>query len=206
MGEDAGQGIPWRPGRERAAGSPPAAHRERIPKSLEDLIILLLGPSANPMPSPSHLQAEMFMLAQVNPKFRPLIRFERSRDGPYSDRLREASSKPAGRAGAYELDPAGRLRLTEAGRRMFDERAAEAGPDGKLASLLIAVDVIRMLYDKMTADEVAFLIYDTYPEVADRSGAGGAFEDAAVRRRLADSLLKKDLIVPERWSEMVAGG
>ena len=41
---------------------------------------------------------------------------------------------------------------------------------------------------------------------ADRSGAGGAFEDAAVRRRLADSLLKKDLIVPERWSEMVAGG
>ena len=89
---------------------------------------------------------------------------------------------------------------------MFDERVAEAGPDGKLASLLIAVDVIRMLYDKMSADEVAFLICDTYPEESDRSGAGGAFEDAAVRRRLADSLLKKDLIVPERWSEMVAGG
>ena len=90
MDGEAGQGIPWRPERERAAGSRPAADRERIPESLEDLIILLLGPSASPMPSHSHLQAEMFMLAQVNPKFRPLIRFERSRDGPYSDRLREA--------------------------------------------------------------------------------------------------------------------
>lgn len=62
-----------------------------------------------------------------------------------------------------------------------------------------------MLYDKMSVEELLFLICDTCPEEVDDSDARHAFRDALVRRRLADSLLEKDLITPNRRSEMLAG-
>ena len=146
------------------------------------------------------------MLAKSNPKLGPLIGFERRYDGPYSARLRDASFEPFHRAGAYGIDRAGRLHLTEEGRKIFDKKVADAGPRSKLADLLIVAEMIRMVYDKMSVAELLLLICDTYPEEADRSGMRGAFEDASARRRLADSLLKKDLITPERRSELIANG
>ena len=174
--------------------------------TLEDLVILLLGSSPNPMPSSHHLQKEMFMLAKAAPKIGPLIGFERGRDGPYSARLRDASFEPSRRAGAYRIDRADRLHLTEEGRKIFDKRAADAGPRSRLADLIVVAEMIRMVYDKLSVDELLLLICDTYPEEVDRSGAQGAFGDASVRRRLADSLLKKDLITPERRAKLIAGG
>ena len=174
--------------------------------ALEDLIILLLGSSPNPMPSRWHLQKEMFVLAQTNPKLFPLIGFEPHYSGPYSYRLQEASLEPFYRAGAYKADRAGRLRLTEAGKRVFDKKVSDAGPRSKLASLLIVAGVVRMMYDKMSAEELLFLICDTYPDGVERSDARCVLGDAPARRRLADSLLKKELITPSRWSEMVADG
>ena len=184
----------------------PAREAGILVNALEELIILLLGSSPNPLPSRWHLQKELFMLAQVNPKLGPLIGFEPRYDGPYSLHLREVSLEPFRRVGAYGVDSAGRMRLTEAGRSMFDKKAADAGPQSRLASLLAAAEVIRMLYDRMSVEELLFLICDTYPEEADCSDRRYAFRDASVRRRLADSLLKKDLITLNRWDEMVADG
>lgn len=173
-------------------------------KAIEDLIILLLGSSPGPPPSSWHLQKETFMLTEANPKLLPLLGFERQYDGPRPPLLQEASLEPSYRAGAYKFDRAGRMILTEAGKKIFDEKVADAGPRSKLADLLIVAEVIRMLYDKMSVEELLFLICDTYPEGVDDSDVRYAFRDASVRR-LADSLLKKDLITPNRRSEMLAG-
>ena len=174
--------------------------------ALEDLIILLLGSSPNPLPSRYHLQKEMFMLAKANPKLEPLIGFERHYNGPYSARLQDASFEPFYRAGAYRIDRAGRMHLTEEGRKIFNKKVSDAGPQSKLTDLLIVAEVIRMVYDKLSVDELLFLIYSTYPEEAEHSNIRDAFKDASVRRRLADSLLKKYLITPERRSELIANG
>ena len=174
--------------------------------ALEDLIILLLGSSPNPMPSRGHLQKEMFMLAKANPKLGPLIGFESHYNGPYSPRLQEASFEPFHRAGAYKVDGAGRLSLTEEGKRIFDKKVSDAGPQSKLADLLIVAEMIRMLYDKLSVDELLFLIYKTYPEETEHSNIRGYFKDDSVRRRLADSLLKKEMITPGRRDELIANG
>ena len=191
-----------------AARAAPAIPRERIPvNALEDLIILLLGSSPNPMPSRWHLQKEMYVLARASPKLGPLICFEPHYNGPYSHRLQEASSEPFHRAGAYRIDRAGRMRLTEEGRRIFDEKVADAGPQSKLADLLIVAEMIRMLYDKLSVDELLFLICSTYPEETGHSNMRDSlFKDDSVRRRLADSLLKKDMITQGRHGELIAGG
>ena len=52
--------------------------------ALEDLIILPLDSSPNPMPSRWHLQKEMYILARASPKLGPLICFEPHHSGPYS--------------------------------------------------------------------------------------------------------------------------
>ena len=174
--------------------------------ALEDLIILLLGSSSNPMPSRWHLQKEMFMLAKANPKLEPLIYFEPHYNGPYSSRLQEASFEPFHRAGAYKVDGDGKMHLTEEGRRIFDKKVADAGPQSKLADLLIVAEMIRMLYDKLSVDELLFLIYNTYPEETEHSNIRDSFKDDSVRRRLADSLLKKDMITQGRHGELIAGG
>lgn len=174
--------------------------------AIEDLIILLLGSSPNPMPSRWHLQKEMFMLAKANPKLGPLIGFEPHYNGPYSYRLQEALFEPFHRAGAYRVDGAGRMRLTEEGKRIFDKKVADAGPQSKLADLLIVAEMIRMLYDKLSVDELLFLIYKTYPEETEHSNIRDFFKDDSVRRRLADSLLKKDMITQGRRDELIANG
>ena len=51
--------------------------------ALEDLIILPLDSSPNPMPSRWHLQKGMYVLARASPKLGPLICFEPHRSGPY---------------------------------------------------------------------------------------------------------------------------
>ena len=174
--------------------------------AIEDLIILLLGSSPNPMPSRCHLQKEMFVLAKANPKLGSLIGFESHYNGPYSYRLQEASFEPFHRAGAYRVDGAGRMRLTEEGKRIFDKKVADAGPQSKLADLLIVAEMIRMLYDKLSVDELLFLIYKTYPEETEHSNIRDFFKDDSVRRRLADSLLKKDMITQGRRDELIANG
>ena len=175
--------------------------------ALEDLIILLLGSSPNPMPSRGHLQKEMFMLAKANPKLGPLIGFEPHYNGPYSPRLQEALFEPFHRAGAYKVDGAGRMSLTEEGKRIFDKKVSDAGPQSKLADLLIVAEMIRMLYDKLSVDELLFLICSTYPEETGHSNMRDSlFKDDSVRRRLADSLLKKDMITQGRHGELIAGG
>ena len=146
------------------------------------------------------------MLAKANPRLDPLISFESHYNGPYSARLQEASFEPFHRAGAYKVDREGRMHLTEEGRRVFDKKVADAGPQSKLADLLIVAEMIRMLYDKLSVDELLFLIYNTYPEETGHSNIRDSFKDASVRRRLADSLLKKEMITPERRDELIADG
>ena len=146
------------------------------------------------------------MLAKANPKLGPLIGFEPHYNGPYSPRLQEASFEPFHRAGAYKVDGAGKMRLTEEGKRIFDKKVADAGPQSKLADLLIVAEMIRMLYDKLSVDELLFLIYNTYPEETEHSNIRGCFKDDSVRRRLAGSLLEKDMITPGRRDELIANG
>lgn len=174
---------------------------------VEEMIILLLGSHPGPIPSAEHLQKEMFMLTQANPKLAPLFRFEDGRRGPHSARLRDASLEPLHYGDAYEVDGRGRIHLTAAGRRAYDGMAGGAADGAGPADLIDVANLTRHVYDKLAVDELLLVVCDYYyAEHAGSSAAPGWRPGKRARRRLADSLLGKDFITPERHGELIAGG
>lgn len=170
------------------------------------MIIVLLGSHAGPIPSAEHLQKEMFVLTKANPKLAPLFRFESHYKGPYSARLGEASLEPLHYGNAFEVGRRGSIRLAAAGQQAYDDMAARAPNGTKLRDLINVANLTRHIYDKLTVDELLFLVCDFYPEHTDLSNVQDRYKSPATRRRLADSLLKKEIITQERHEELIAGG
>ena len=169
------------------------------------MIIVLLGSHQGPIPSAEHLQKEMFVPAKANPKLAPLLRFESRPHGPYSARLDDASTGQLRCGEARKVDETGGMRLTAAGRRAYDGMLANAQYGAKLGDPTDVANLTGHVYDSLTVDELLFLIRDYYPEHADPAGSCKC-KTPAVRRQLADSLLKKEIVTPGRYLELIAGG
>lgn len=172
-------------------------------RAVEQLIILLLGSSPGPIPSAEHLQKEAFILSQVNPKLAPLLRFEAHHRGPYSARLQEVSQDPLYHEHEYAINAGGSMELTAAGKKKYDEIVSSSGAQEMYDDLVIAANLIRHMYDRLTVDELLFLICDKYPEYTSKSGVRDKYKDPDTRRRLATSLIKKEIITGGRFEELV---
>lgn len=172
-------------------------------KDLEQLVMLLLGSAPGPIPSAEHLQKEAFVLTQVNPKLSSLLRFENHYRGPYSARLQEVSLDPLYYEQAYVVKADGKIEMTVKGKKQYEKMIGD-GSEGEYDDIVIAASMVRDMYDRLTVDELLFLIYDTYPAYTSKSNVHDRYKDPDTRRRLATSLVKKDLITQGRFKELIA--
>ena len=63
--------------------------------------------------------------------------------------------------------------------------------------------LVREMYDKLSRDELLFLIYITYPEFREKSKVSEKLLAPREKKRLASALLKKGIITKKRYEEIV---
>lgn len=171
----------------------------------EDYILLLLGAGERSIPTPEHLQKEMFLLCEAFPKAKELFQFEKHYEGPYSQSLQEQAENPFHRSDAYGFDSSRRLQLTESGRRQFNALLQKNHSNDRVVKLLQNMKLIRDVYDRLTRDEILLLIYVTYPKYTEFSEVYEKLVgDPVVRKALADGLLVKGVITEDRYKEIIA--
>ena len=169
---------------------------------IERYLVLLLGVVDRPIPSREHVQKELFILSKAYPKASEFLRFERHYKGPFSPDVSELIENPSYYVGAFTIDRSGRCSLTEEGRKIYEKIVQENRENARFKELLAVMKTIRELYDRLSKDELLFLIYASYPEYKERSIF---FEKLLSKRRaLAESLLKKGLITEKRFEELTS--
>ena len=167
---------------------------------IERYILLLLGVVDRPIPSILHLEKEIFILSNFNPKIKEFIHFEKHYEGPYSQEIKELVECPLYFSSAWEIEN-GEIKITEKGKELFKKLVQQFKDDPKFIRMLEAIKIIRKLYDKLSREELLLLIYITYPEYREKSKI---FDEIYKKRKeIAESLLEKGLITEERYKEIV---
>jgi len=170
---------------------------------VERYIILLLGVVDRPIPSIWHLEKELFILSKSNPIVQKFLEFERHYHGPYSQVLKEVVEEPIHFENAFILDKDG-IHLTSYGKKIFNKLVEENRENKKFMEFLHALKLIRNLYDKLSVEELLFLIYITYPEFTKLSSISDRLLKNKVKRhQILRSLLRKGIITEKRYKELV---
>lgn len=172
---------------------------------VEEYIVFLLGIEDKSCPTIWHLQKEIFILTNMNPKAKPLFNFVKHYEGPYSQMLQDSLKEPMYYEEAFETKQNGEICLTDQGRKIFADIKNKYAHDDRFSLLLHNLKLIRGIYDKLSKEELLFLIYITYPDYIQFSNAYDRLvRDEEKRKQLSRSLLKKGLITAERYEELIA--
>jgi len=173
---------------------------ENLIENIERYIILLLGVEEKPIPSIFHLEKELFILSKANPNVAKNLQFVPHSYGPYSDVIRNLVDDSY-----YIAVNNGRIYLNDAGKKMYEElvKTSEEKGNPRFKQFLAMLKMIRKIYDKLSTDELLFLIYITYPEFRENS----VYYEELIKKKemLASSLLRKGLITKQRYLEIVGG-
>jgi len=172
-------------------------------KVVEEYIISLLGVADKPLPSEWHLQKEFFILTKMNPNVQNLLNFVSHYEGPYSQILQESYHEPMCYDDAIETNKKG-IFLTEQGRRAFTDIKDKYGNNPKFVQFLQSLKLLRDIYDKLSKEELLFLMYLTYPKFIEYSNIYERLvKNEARRKRICTSLLKKGVITLDRYKELM---
>jgi hypothetical protein len=170
---------------------------------IEKYIILLLGVVDRPIPSFTHLEKEMFILSKCFPIIQDFFNFEEYHYGAYSVALQETVVEPFYFENAFKID-GNKISLSDSGKKEFKKIVLEGQSDKYASELLSALGLIRELYDKLSVNELLFIIYNTYPESAKFSSVSDNYlKNSKLREKYAKSLLHKGVISQERYNELV---
>lgn len=177
-------------------------------KIMERYILLLLGVvDIRPIPSSTHLQKELFVLTKANPKMKEFINFEKHHFGPYSDDINNISKNPIYYSDAFVFDQERKKYfITKRGKEIYSEIVRRYSKEPKFEELLTMMKMVRDLYDKLSTDELLFLIYATYGSYTEKSRKSEELLSPSKREKLARRLLKKGLITQKRYNELVTSG
>ena len=134
---------------------------------IERYILLLLGVTDRPIPSLLHLEKELFILSNFNPKLKRFLNFFKHYYGPYSDDVRDLIKDPMYLKNAWVVGE--KIKITQKGKKLFNEIVNSFKSDINFRKLLAAMKLVREMYDKLSRDELLFLIYITYPEFREKS-------------------------------------
>ncbi len=170
---------------------------------IERYIILLLGVKNKPIPSREHLQKELFILSKANPKISEYITFEKHYEGPYSIDVDDIIKNPTYYPGAIWIDKKGRCGLTPKGKNIYNKIIKKYSENLKFQALINSMKMIRKIYEKLSKDELLFIMYATYPEYREKSNLSDRLFSPTKRKELAEKLLKKGVITKKRYKELV---
>ena len=168
---------------------------------IERYILLLLGVSDKPIPSLLHLEKELFILSNFNPKLKKFLSFFKHYYGPYSDNVRDLVKDPMYLKNAWVTGD--KIEITPEGKKLFNEIVKSFENNINFKKLLAAMKLVREMYDKLTKEELLFLIYITYPEFREKSKVSKKLLSLENKRRLAGALLKKGVVTKKRYEEIV---
>ncbi len=172
-------------------------------KVIERYLILLLGVKEEPIPSETHLQKELFFLSKSNPIIKNFITFQKHYFGPYSEVVNDLSRNPVHFINSFEYNKEGKFSLMNQGKDIFENLVEEYQDNENFKKMLSAMKLIRKLYEKLTTDELLFLIYATYDEYTEKSHKAKRLLTKRSRTRLAQQLLEKGIITKGRYLELV---
>lgn len=176
-----------------------------LPKLVEEFIVSLLGSKENSCPTVWHLQKEFFIFTKMNPKAKQLFNFVKHYEGPYSEILQESLREPMYYEDAFITKQNGEICLTDEGHEIFDNLRKRYTHDEKFIHIINNFKLIRDIYDKLTKEELLFLIYVTYPEYIEYSNVYDRLvRDQKKKLQLSEKLLKKGLITEERYKELIS--
>ena len=135
----------------------------------EYLVLLLLGTSKSSVHTIVQIQKEFFYLWNSSDRIRSLIRFIPHYRGPFSEALNDSIKKPMYLQDIWEYVPpherdilsGGQVRLTEKGKRMFNEymRKIKSSNKMELIELIAAMRLLHDLYDDLTPEELLYFVY-----------------------------------------------
>lgn len=107
---------------------------ENAAEIIEKYIILLLGVESKPIPTIWHLQKELFILSNVNPKSQTFF-------NPFSQVIQEVIESPIKNEDAFSIDKQG-FSLTENGKKIY-KQILEQNKNEKFSQLLNSLKLIR---------------------------------------------------------------
>ena len=143
------------------------------------------------------------ILSKIVPKLSRILTFEKQYYGPYSEDLQELIDNPLYYDGAYVYNSDGSISLTEYGKKIFNKIVEENKGEPRFNQFINLLTLTRKLYDKLTQEELLFLVYITYPEFRDHSEILERLLSNGKRKEIARSLLEKGLITEERYNEII---
>jgi hypothetical protein len=174
---------------------------EKRLKLREELAILLLGIKDKPIPTPFHLHKELFILSKVVPKLKDILIFDNHYMGAYSLEVEELVVDNL----LYYKDAITKhgqqIYLSERGKEYFRQLYEEYSKDKKFVRVISIMKLIRELYDRLSIEEFALLLYDRYPET---KVASTLIRDIKGRKHeIIEGLKKKGYITEERYEELL---
>jgi uncharacterized protein YwgA len=166
---------------------------------IERYIILFLGVDKQPIPSILHLEKEIFILSNFNNVIKNFFNFQKHYYGPFSQELKESIEEPQYFSDAWTVE-GNKIEITEKGKQIFQKLLDEYRGNKKFSEVLEAIKLVRRMYEKLSREELLFLVYITYPEYRIKSQI---FDEVYTKKdKIALSLLKKGLITKERYEEI----
>ncbi len=173
-------------------------------EKVEEILISLLGVVDRPLPSLTHAEKEIFILCKSNPEIQKYFEFEEHYYGAYSQVLEETLDEPLFYEDAFQIEKDG-IHLTRQGKKLYTEILDKYKDNEEFKVLLIALKLIREVYDKLSTEELIFLLYFTYPECGKYSNVyESLIEDKQKRKNLTNNLYRKGIITERRYEELLA--
>lgn len=161
----------------------------------EKKLILLLGLQEKPIEE-LFIQKELFLLSQSLKELNNLFEFRKHYQGPFSEVIHDSLDDPLYFEDSF-LKRGNKFLLSEKGKSLFLDLSKEEAPE-----VLLALKLLRELYEKLNEDELLFLIYCCYPNYLEKSNKSKFLFSQEMKLKNIDGLLKKNLISEERAEEL----
>jgi hypothetical protein len=169
---------------------------------VEKYAILMLGVKEVPIPSILHLQKEFFILSKIKPEIDEHFNFKAHYKGPFSQVLNSVIEDSVYIREAFDIQN-NRILLGHGGLEELNKLLEENKSEQGLKDIMLQMKFIREFYEKLTEDELLFLIYDTYKEFPDRSLVSERIlGNKYLRNKIIEGLFSKSLITEGRYDEL----
>jgi hypothetical protein len=159
---------------------------------IKELIILLLGVVDRPT-TIFHLQYELFVLNKTKADLNIINEYVETIDNNSNNNNNNN----------YNNTSNNKIRLNEKGKTYYDEihnKYSSSNKHDKFKILLVVMKLIRNLYDKLTVEELAVLLYEDITEAS-------ALIDGLNHKykyKVIEGLYKKGYITEKRYRELLS--
>ncbi|MHA1651632.1 MAG: hypothetical protein ACTSYB_15680 [Candidatus Helarchaeota archaeon] len=179
-------------------------------RGIERFILLVLGAFDRKI-SMLHLEKEVFLLWNFHPIVKNNFNFIQHYRGPFSREIQEIIRDPIYLENCWKYTPpqmhdilsGGFVELTDKGRKEYKKLIEKIKSNADLRHLNAAIKMVRELYDKLSAEELLLLIYDTYPQYTVKSSVYNTIKRKKLE--LSKKLSEKKLIDKERFKSLLIG-